>query len=91
MYEGAVRVWKVHRRNKNTVWFWVSNGSDVAMELVRKGEKGPEQLSLGTREMVLVKGKVEQGTVEEVWEYEVKNLVVKPGEGLMVKVNVGWE
>ena len=34
MYEGAVRVRKVHRRNKNTVWFWVSNGSDVAMELV---------------------------------------------------------
>ena len=82
----AVQIHKPHHRQGDTIWFEVTNNSDIDIEIQRVGQGGPEKLTLPANAITMIKTKVDSKAKEAKLRCQVTNFLVAPDKGLPVNL-----
>jgi len=82
----AVQIHKPHHRQDDTIWFEVTNNSDIDIQMQRLGEDRPEKLTLLANAITIVKTKINGKAKRAELKYQLTNFLVAPDKGLQVNL-----
>lgn len=88
IFRRAVQVDKTYRTQGDTIWFEVTNNSDIDIQIQRVGQGGPEELTLPANAITMIKTKPDSKAKEAKLRCQVTNFLVAPDKGLPVKLIV---
>ena len=88
IFEGAVQVDKPYLRQGDTIWFEVTNNSDIDILVQGIGQDGLGKLTLPANAITMVKTKVNSKTERAELRCRITNFLIAPEKGLPVNLNV---
>lgn len=88
IFRGAVQVDKPYLKKGDTIWFEVTNNSDIDIHLQGLGQGGLGKLTLPANAITMVKTKVNSKTERATLRCLVTNFLIAPEKGLPVNLNV---
>jgi predicted metal-dependent phosphoesterase TrpH len=91
IFNAAVQVDKPYRIRGSTVWFEITNDSDVDVQMERAGQHGPEKLTLPANATTMVKTKIDSEAERAKLKYRATNFLIAPGKGLSVELIIALE
>ncbi len=91
IYMKAIQVGKPRHTRDNTIWFEVTNNSDINIQMKRIGQAGPGKLTLSANAVTIVKTEVDKEAKKAEFKYQVTNFLVAPDKGLPVNLTVCLE
>ncbi len=84
----AVQIHKPHHRKDDTIWFEVTNNSDIDIETQGLEEEGQEKLTLPANTITMIKKKVDSKAEKAELKCQITNFLIAPDKGLPVNVVV---
>ena len=87
IFRESVKVDKPYLKRGSTIWFEITNNSDLNIELQNLG-KGPDKIALPANTIAIVKMKVDDEAENLELRYKVANFLIAPDKGLPVNLNV---
>jgi len=88
IFEGSVQVDKPYRRQGDTIWFEVTNNSDIDIQVQSLWQGGPGKLTLPANTITIGKTKIESKAEQTELKCRITNFLVAPDKGLPVKLIV---
>jgi hypothetical protein len=86
IFRKAVQTDKPYRTQGDTIWFEVSNNSDIDIQVQGIEQDGPGELTLSANAITIVKTKSKSKTKQAEFRCQVTNFLVAPGKGLPVEL-----
>jgi len=87
----AVQIHKPHHRQDDTIWFEVTNNSDIDIEIQGLEEGGQGKLTLPANAITMVKTKADSKAEQTELKCLVTNFLIAPDKGLPVNVIVSLQ
>jgi hypothetical protein len=84
----AVQIHKSHHRQNDTIWFEVTNHSDIDIEIQGLEEEGQGKLTLPANAITMIKKKVDSKAEQAELKCMITNFLIAPEKGLPVNLNV---
>jgi len=82
----AVQIDKPYLRRGDTIWFEVTNNSDIDIEIQGLEEEGQEKLTLPANTITMIKKKVDSKAEKAELKCQITNFLVAPDKGLQVNL-----
>jgi len=86
IFNAAVKIGTPYLRQGNTIWFEITNNSDIDVEMQRVGRQGPEKLTLPANVTTIVKTNINTETDKTILAYQATNFLIAPDKGLPVNL-----
>jgi hypothetical protein len=86
VFKAAVQIDTPHHRQNDTIWFEITNNSNINVQMQRAGRHGPEKLTLPANAATIVKTKINGESAQTRLTYQVTNFLIAPGKGLQVNL-----
>ena len=86
IFKTAIQIDKPYRTQGSTIWFEITNDSDIDVQMQRAGQHGPEELTLPANATTMVKTKIDSKAGRAKLTYRVTNFLVAPDKGLPVNL-----
>jgi hypothetical protein len=84
MFKTAVQIGAPHLRQNETIWFEITNNSDIDVRMQRTRQHGPEKLTLPANATTIVKTEINAESAQTKLRYQATNFLIAPGKGLPV-------
>jgi hypothetical protein len=84
IFKAAVQIDTPHHRQNDTIWFEITNNSDINVQMQRAGQHGPEKLTLPANATTIVKTKINGESAQAKLTYQATNFLIAPSKGLPV-------
>ncbi|MHC4556340.1 MAG: Sb-PDE family phosphodiesterase [Planctomycetota bacterium] len=91
IFKMAVQIDKPYHRQDNTIWFEITNNSDIDVQMQRAGQHGPKQLTLPANATTIVKTKINSEMEQTKLSYQATNFLIAPGKGLPINLIIPLE
>ncbi|NIN36287.1 MAG: histidinol-phosphatase, partial [Gammaproteobacteria bacterium] len=88
IFRRAVQIDKPYRTRGDTIWFEVTNNSDIDIQVQSLGQGGLGKLTLPANAITMVKTKVNSKAERAKLRCQITNFLVAPDKGLPVNLNV---
>ncbi|MFB0552508.1 MAG: Sb-PDE family phosphodiesterase, partial [Phycisphaerae bacterium] len=88
IFRKAVQIDKPYLRRGDTIWFEVTNNSDIDIQVQSLGEGGPGKLTLPANAITTVKTKVDSKAEQAELKCMITNFLIASEKGLPVNLNV---
>jgi hypothetical protein len=88
MFDACVVIHPPHHRSENSAWVRIDNNSELNIELVRTGERGPKGISLPAGTSTDVRFRTTDDGLSGEFPYRTDNFLVGPDEGLSVTLAI---
>lgn len=88
IFKKSVQIDKPYHKQGDTIWFEVTNNSDIDIQMQRPGQEGPEKLTLPANAITMVKTKADSKAEQAELKCLVTNFLIAPDKGLPVDVIV---
>jgi hypothetical protein len=88
IFDRSVQVDKPYLVEGDTIWFEVTNNSDIDIEMQRLGRGGPGKLTLPANAITMVRTKIDGKAEKAELKYQITNFLVASDKGLPVSLVV---
>jgi len=88
IFKGSIRVGEPHHAQKDTIWLEIRNRSDIDIAMERRGDLGPQELTLPANSTTILRTKVDREAAQVRLPYLVKNFLTAPEKGLPVTLMI---
>ena len=88
IFRRAVQIDKPYRTQGDTIWFEVTNNSDIDIQVQGIEQDGQGELTLSANAITMIKTKVNSKTERAKLRCQITNFLVAPDKGLPVNLNV---
>jgi hypothetical protein len=92
LFKESVEIGKPYNKYRDSIWVEIKNNSDIAIDLVRAGTLGPEQLTLAANATTILKtgigDKADETPAQIELSYIARNFLIAPDKGLPVTLTV---
>ena len=88
IFRKAVQIDKPYLRRGDTIWFELTNNSDIDILVQGIGEGGPGKLTLPANAITIAKIKVDSKAEQAELKCMITNFLIAPEKGLPVNLNV---
>lgn len=87
IFKESVEIDKPYLRKNDTVWFEITNNSDVDIQMQNLGQGG-QSMTLSANAITIVKTKVDAKAEKAELKYKITNFIIAPEKGLPVSLNI---
>jgi predicted metal-dependent phosphoesterase TrpH len=87
IFKESVEIDKPYLKKGNTIWFEITNNSDLNIEM-QNLEKGGKKIGLPANAITIVKMKADEKAEKLELKYKVTNFLIAPDKGLPVNLEV---
>ncbi|MHC4174639.1 MAG: Sb-PDE family phosphodiesterase [Planctomycetota bacterium] len=91
IFKTAVQIDKPYHTQGDTIWFEITNNSDIDVQMQRAGQQGPEKLTLPANATTIVQTKIDSEAGRAKLKYRATNFLIAPGKGLSVELIIALE
>ncbi len=87
IFRKSLKIDKPYLRKGDTIWFEVTNNSDIGIQMLNLGQDG-QKMKLPANAITIVKTKVDGKAEQAELKYKVTNFLIAPDKGLPVNLNI---
>jgi predicted metal-dependent phosphoesterase TrpH len=86
IFKTAVQINKPYLRRGGTIWFEITNNSEINIQMQRTGRYGPEKLDLPANATTIVRTWINSQAEQTKLTYQATNFLIAPYKGLPVNL-----
>jgi hypothetical protein len=87
IFRNSVKIDKPYLRKGNTVWFEITNNSDIDIQVQDLGQGG-QKMELPSNAITIVRTKVDAKAEQLELKYKITNFLIAPEKGLPVNLDI---